>query len=199
MKAAEKLAEKAGTGDILVINHQAFRTVKDPGTGIEFLVPVEFEFHLNPLNIALTLGGTLVAGALGLLAGSVLWNGLAIPSPLGAVQVLPGLKESPFLRDLRDEYQERFGDWRERRRVCSDLEIGFDKIFVLYTDPTNPNYLDPLIETELLHILEVAKQEGCTWQRNRTVLPSQEPPPPPPPSPPPPGDGGGGRDGISFI
>lgn len=60
------------------------------------LVPIDVEANLDPLEIAKAagvLGAVAVAGGL---VAYVAWNGLALPTPFGAIEVIRGMKETPF-------------------------------------------------------------------------------------------------------
>ena len=83
------------------------------------LVPVDVEFNLDPLELvkaAGILGAIAVAGGVAL---HVIWNGLDIPAPLGgAIELVPGLKDSKFWKDQADRLTSR---WEDRQAGVSDL------------------------------------------------------------------------------
>lgn len=59
------------------------------------LEPVDVELHVNALSVG-------ILGAVGVAAGIaawILWDGLAAGTPFGQVQVLRGMKDSPYWQD----------------------------------------------------------------------------------------------------
>ena len=104
MVAAEIAGQaiESASSDLLTIEGNVFRQVKDPETGKIFLVPVKVEAHVNPVSI---LGGA-AAGLFGILAATVAWHGLSIPSPLGgSITLFKGLKETTMGADLNRAYE----------------------------------------------------------------------------------------------
>lgn len=122
-KAIEEVA-KGLTGDFVVIGTRVFRQIETkervPTGGLTptgrpamttitkvHLEPIDIEAHVNPLSILASAG---LAG-LGILAATVAWHGVDLPAPLGgAVELVPGIKDTGLGRDLA----KRFESWQSR-------------------------------------------------------------------------------------
>ncbi len=79
------------------------RTVFQRGEAPEIL---DVEANLDPLEILKAAGVGILVGGVALAAGWLLWDGLAAPTPFGAVQVFRGVKESPYWREQAATAQE---------------------------------------------------------------------------------------------
>ncbi len=66
----------------------------------------EIEANLDPLEILKAAGVGILVGGIALAAGWLLWDGLAAPTPFGAVQVFQGVKESPYWQEQAATAQE---------------------------------------------------------------------------------------------
>ncbi len=104
-------AVESAKGDLLTIEGNVFRQIEDPNDKKrKILVPVKVEAHVNLVSI---LGG-LGAGFIGLLAATIAWHGVDVPSPLGgAIQLIPGIKDTGLGKDLSDSYER----WKIRNRI----------------------------------------------------------------------------------
>ncbi len=67
---------------------------------------IELEANLDPLEILKAAGVGILVGGVALAAGWLLWDGLAAPTPFGAVQVFRGVKESPYWKEQAATAQE---------------------------------------------------------------------------------------------
>ncbi len=68
--------------------------------------PIELEANLDPLEVLKAAGVGILVGGVALAAGWLLWDGLAAPTPFGAVQVFRGVKESPYWKEQAATAQE---------------------------------------------------------------------------------------------
>ncbi len=113
MVATEILGQavESAKGDLLTIEGNVFRQIEDPNDKKrKILVPVKVEAHVSPISL---LGG-LAAGLLGTLAATIAWHGINIPAPLGgAIELMPGIKDTTLGKDLSDSYDR----WKTRRRI----------------------------------------------------------------------------------
>ncbi len=88
------------------------REVKPPLVKVRTILredtPAEFdvEANLDPLELLKAAGVGVLVGGVALAAGWLLWDGLAAPTPFGAVQVFRGVKESAYWRDQAATAQE---------------------------------------------------------------------------------------------
>ncbi len=106
-------------------------------------MPVEVEFNLDPLEItkaAGILGAVAVAGGL---VAYVAWNGLALPTPFGAIEVIPGLKKTEFWKGQADKAEKALlarQTKKESERLltlsqrCADAKTGLSKLKKLLRD-----------------------------------------------------------------
>lgn len=171
---------KALTGDLVTFRGQVFRLVEyETGEGEKhaFLAPVDVEVHVSPLTILLGLG----AAAIGAVASTIAWNGLAIPAPLGgAIQLVPGIKDSALGKDL--------ARWYERLAIARRIRASGGQVVESRTGLTPEEVEDVLQESigdaecQLLNrewaiakrqgrpddaarFLQQAQEKGCPWVR----------------------------------
>ena len=80
------------------------RTVFQRGEAPEVF---DVEANLDPLELLKAAGVAVVVGGTALVAGWLLWDGVALPSPFGPVQVFNGLKSAPFWKDQAERVKGR--------------------------------------------------------------------------------------------
>jgi hypothetical protein len=91
------------TGDLVVIHGHIYRKIKSrAATGkttktgrpqyktVEVLDPIDIEGHVNPMS--LMIGGIALAGAA--LFAAIAWYGVKVPTLLGEVTVIHGVKDN---------------------------------------------------------------------------------------------------------
>ena len=88
------------------------RTVFQRGEAPEIL---DVEANLDPLELLKAAGVGILVGGVALMAGWLLWDGLAAPTPFGGIQVFRGMKESAFWSAEADKAKDRLTDRREAR------------------------------------------------------------------------------------
>ncbi len=89
LPAAEEILQ-AVNNDLVVIDTKWYRKRKIGRQTV--LEPIDIQFHVNPVSIA--IGGAV--GAVGLLAAVIAWNGIQLP--FGTA--LPGIGDSKYWRDV---------------------------------------------------------------------------------------------------
>lgn len=165
---------KAATGDLVTLRGRVFRQVQDPDhPKMHFLEPIEVEAHVNPASILGGLAGT----ALGILAATVAWHGVSIPTSLGgSVTLFKGLKETALGAYLNAAY-ERFQYRRAVRASNQSAQAIIDKLISgEIGEFTDPDWFDPdpcvrshaawKAETQPAFRVALkarAKEEGCEW------------------------------------
>ena len=138
------------------------RTVFQRGEAPEVL---DVEANLDPLELLKAAGVAVVVGGSALVAGWLLWDGLAAPTPFGPVQVFNGMKDSTF--------------WKtEASRVRAALTIRRLRQGAASGEGTIPDPdlfdEDPCVRSEAVFKAETnaafraamkakAKNEGCAW------------------------------------
>ncbi len=126
---------------------------------------MELEANLDPLEILKAAGVGILVGAVGLTAGWLLWDGLAAPTPFGPIQVINGMKTSPF--------------WKtEAQRARNALTIRRLRKGAISGEGTIPDPglfdSDPCVRSEAIFNAETnaafraafkakAKKDGCAW------------------------------------
>lgn len=126
---------KAATGDLVTIRGQVYRQVQDPNNPkVKFLEPVEVEAHVNPVSI---LGGA-AAALLGVLFGTVAWQGVSFPGPFGPITLFEGMKDTALGQDITRGYER----WALNRR----LKAMGATIRESRTDLTHEEIQDALLE-----------------------------------------------------
>lgn len=193
---AEKLlgtAGKAVKADLVVIGGQWFREVrvrmpaknKQGWKWTKQLVPVDLEFHVNPVSIGLGVLGTAVAAG----AAWFVWNGLEIHSGLGNVTVFHGFKDTitgqNFLKYLEARRLDAVAEdidreINRRKKECQALGGTWDQaqnVCVLPDDPADTGggstcgqlykafaaFRDGGDQGSSYRVKEAARAKGCAW------------------------------------
>ena len=150
-------AMKALTGDLVTFRGQVFRKVEFQ-VGKEkqaFLAPVDVELHVNPMSLGLAAAGLGLAG----LAAWVIWNGLSLPTPFGAVNLFPGLKDS----ELGESIKEKITPPPDMPDTGA-CQVLHDRWRALRADPFW--FFNPAVVAELTAIEHDAQVLGCAWLAN---------------------------------
>ena len=138
------------------------RTIFQRGEAPEIL---DVEANLDPLEILKAAGVGIVVGGVALVAGWLLWDGLAAPTPFGPIQVFNGMKDSPFWKTEASRARTLLTIRRLRKGALSGEGTIPDP--GLYDD-------DPCVVSEALFNAETnaafraafkadAKTQGCAW------------------------------------
>ena len=169
-----KALEEAVSSDFLQIEGDVFRVVKEGRK--KALVPVRVRVGVNPLNLITAAA----AGLAGVLAATVAWHGVRLPSPLGGdITIFPGLKDTQFGTDINR--------WYERSKVRrSGGEIVESSKEVLTPEEIQDLLIEQIGDTtcqllnrewqmairsgkteEAARFLQQARDGGCPWARGR--------------------------------
>ena len=153
---AVKEAVKALTGDLVTFRGQVFRkvTYEVDKEEQEFLTPVDYELHVNPISVGLGLAGAAAAVVLGLIA----WHGLTVPTLTGPVTIFPGLKSTEAGQRLGEKF---LPPPTPKGESCGELH---DRWRRLRADPFW--FLNPFVVGELRAIESDADLLECAWRAN---------------------------------
>lgn len=120
LSLAERVTKPKPKVPLVRIGTRFFREI-EVGKGDEkqvVLVPVDVELNLDPLEVAKAAAVAGVVAVVGGVAAWLVWDGLALPSPAGPIQVWRGLKEVPFWSDQAKRAAAR---WEDKQAGVPDL------------------------------------------------------------------------------
>ena len=151
--AAIGIAERVGKAvsqDFVVIGGQWFhrQLIGRGKKKREVLVPISYEFHINPVSVG--LGAAAIGAAVGL--GWLAWNGISWT--FGTI--VPGLKESDYWQGTIGKLTRGKAGKDTNPALsggCSDLQDQYRKLNV-FNDPLG--FLRSQVKA-------AAKQAGCAW------------------------------------
>ena len=149
------------------------KTVFQRGEAPEIL---EVEANLDPLEVLKAAGVGLLVGGVTLAAGWVLWEGLTLPSPVGAVRVIRGAKETPFwqaeaarARDLLQARRDHKSFKNAGTTIAGGLDVATrcEELHQRWRSLRSTSWwLLPERIAELKSIEQEAEILGCPWLAN---------------------------------